>query len=711
VLLSLPSGCYLPPPLLLAAPEPEPALPSVSPRLSVALSELETRPTAFLGATLQLLHIVSTGIGSSSWLAPYASSLPSSYPHLPMCWSDTELAALRGTTIDRRVVDRVERLRFGLDIPKQAHLTSGTLRQCEEVAAVTPEAGCSCSHALREAFDRFVRPLVVAHPELFPPSICTLSQFRSCACAVSSRSFAAKSRVVGMRPTAGDQSTRNNLFARAAVSRHHRHEAENDDEANDGDITAEEQVRYMLPLVDMLNHCDTESAATILRFDQPLGDGAEGTFSMVAERNIAAGEVVEHSYGALLTDAQLVLSYGFCLLNAPSPRCCQYNRVSIDSTAAAKCSTGTAAIDSQTARTYRCCVDLPLPLLRLAALSLGLIGPGDLGGQDPTDELCNLRSLALQCAGLEILCGQSGRSGASNTGCSDHSESSSAEVVLLESNWVIQEPGSQVVDDAVEDQEEEGQEIVGRQIGGAGFVIGALILAMDTTEQLHQYIEQSEASVAAGRGSNSKPQSAVDTGVEDLESDHNDVLATLAELCATLVDSSVDVNVPDTVKMAALGGCEGDCDLRLLKGLALGLSLRQTQADRNRIGMRLTRLLIKTIELRDGLYPSCTLAEDEAALEALNGLADGPGDTQSSRDGNGEPPEVVSRQSVSSSRATTALAVRVGERRLLHAVKEFFAALEAEAVDGNDEERGSEHNCISLFRETKRQRVPAGGDL
>ena len=61
-----------------------------------------------------------------------------------------------------------------------------------------------------------------------------------------------------------------------------------------------------------------------------------------------------------------------------------------------------------------------------------------------------------------------------------------------------------------------------RQIGGAGFVVGALILAMDT-QQLHQYMEQS-ASGTAGRGSNIKPQSAFEPIVED-----NDVLATLAK--------------------------------------------------------------------------------------------------------------------------------------------------------------------------------------
>ena len=79
----------------------------------------------------------------------------------------------------------------------------------------------------------------------------------------------------------------------------------------------------MLPLVDMLNHCDVDGAATTLRFEPMRGNDVEGTFSMVAERDIPAGSVVEHSYGAVLTDAQLALSYGFCLLTAPRTLCRQ----------------------------------------------------------------------------------------------------------------------------------------------------------------------------------------------------------------------------------------------------------------------------------------------------------------------------------------------------------------------------------------------------
>ena len=82
-----------------------------------------------------------------------------------------------------------------------------------------------------------------------------LRHLTACACAVSTRSFSTTG--VG-----------------AAT--------ENEDE--DGG-------RYMLPLVDMLNHCMPSDAATSLRYDAETL-----TFSMIAERDVATGEVVEHSY-------------------------------------------------------------------------------------------------------------------------------------------------------------------------------------------------------------------------------------------------------------------------------------------------------------------------------------------------------------------------------------------------------------------------------
>ena len=58
--------------------------------------------------------------------------------------------------------------------------------------------------------------------------------------------------------------------------------------------------------------------------------------------------------------------------------------------------------------------------------------------------------------------------------------------LLLECNWVTQDANA--ADETVD--EDEGQEITSRQTGSCEFFIGALILAMDTAEQLRQYIDQ-----------------------------------------------------------------------------------------------------------------------------------------------------------------------------------------------------------------------------
>jgi hypothetical protein len=157
-----------------------------------------------------------------------------------------------------------------------------------------------------------------------------------------------------------------------------------------------EDGRYMLPLVDMLNHCAGRQAATTLRFDPQTA-----TFSMVAERDIPAGASVEHSYGVGLTDAQLALSYGFTLLGSGA---------------------GAGA-------EYRCSVDLPLPLLRSAARSLYSPSAAAAAG----DWMCSLRRSALRQAGLGGLCGDGDRPSSPAAGGGDCCEGLG---LLLESNWV-----------------------------------------------------------------------------------------------------------------------------------------------------------------------------------------------------------------------------------------------------------------------------------
>lgn len=65
---------------------------------------------------------------------------------------------------------------------------------------------------------------------------------------------------------------------------------------------------YMLPAIDMLNHRRGPGNATSLCVERC---GRELAFSMHAERPIAAGEEVMHSYDDSLTDAELLQMYGF----------------------------------------------------------------------------------------------------------------------------------------------------------------------------------------------------------------------------------------------------------------------------------------------------------------------------------------------------------------------------------------------------------------
>lgn len=62
---------------------------------------------------------------------------------------------------------------------------------------------------------------------------------------------------------------------------------------------------FLLPFIDLLNH-DPQKACTVLRRDE-----SSGAFIMMAERDIARGEPVFHSYGHDLTSAQVLQTFGF----------------------------------------------------------------------------------------------------------------------------------------------------------------------------------------------------------------------------------------------------------------------------------------------------------------------------------------------------------------------------------------------------------------
>lgn len=67
---------------------------------------------------------------------------------------------------------------------------------------------------------------------------------------------------------------------------------------------------FLLPIIDLLNH-DPQRACTTLKRHQSNETTTRSYFAMVAERNIADGEEIFHSYGSEMTSAQLLQTFGF----------------------------------------------------------------------------------------------------------------------------------------------------------------------------------------------------------------------------------------------------------------------------------------------------------------------------------------------------------------------------------------------------------------
>mmetsp|Transcript_4493 Transcript_4493/g.10853 ORF Transcript_4493/g.10853 Transcript_4493/m.10853 type:complete len:496 (+) Transcript_4493:167-1654(+) len=67
---------------------------------------------------------------------------------------------------------------------------------------------------------------------------------------------------------------------------------------------------FLLPIIDLLNH-DPQNSCTTLKRHQSNETNDGSYFAMVAERDIAQGEEIFHSYGSDLTSAQLLQTFGF----------------------------------------------------------------------------------------------------------------------------------------------------------------------------------------------------------------------------------------------------------------------------------------------------------------------------------------------------------------------------------------------------------------
>eukprot|EP00308_Calcidiscus_leptoporus_P000990 CAMPEP_0119357758 /NCGR_PEP_ID=MMETSP1334-20130426/6086_1 /TAXON_ID=127549 /ORGANISM="Calcidiscus leptoporus, Strain RCC1130" /LENGTH=539 /DNA_ID=CAMNT_0007372075 /DNA_START=81 /DNA_END=1700 /DNA_ORIENTATION=+ len=88
---------------------------------------------------------------------------------------------------------------------------------------------------------------------------------------------------------------------------------------------------YLLPAIDLLNHARAHTATSlVIERGEGCGSGSGGelTFSMVAERDICAGEEVTHTYDDL-DNTQLLLTYGF-VASADEAPLAATARISID---------------------------------------------------------------------------------------------------------------------------------------------------------------------------------------------------------------------------------------------------------------------------------------------------------------------------------------------------------------------------------------------
>ena len=80
--------------------------------------------------------------------------------------------------------------------------------------------------------------------------------------------------------------------------------------AGDTEATNDYSGPYLLPYIDLLNHCTEKKCTTLQR------DTADGAFVMIAERKISAGEEIFHTYGTGLAAAQILQTFGFVEIGA-----------------------------------------------------------------------------------------------------------------------------------------------------------------------------------------------------------------------------------------------------------------------------------------------------------------------------------------------------------------------------------------------------------
>jgi SET domain len=194
--------------------------------------------------------------------APYIASLPNTYETL-WAWSDTEL----------------DEFLAGTRPPKSSVSPNSTYHAWS-------------MHSVRQSYEDRIRPYLV---------FCALVDSSTAESESEFQSFAEACQIMSTRSFYLD-------------------EMDNDDRPNEANESANSYAGpYLLPVMDLINHARGDSTRAKSPPDQqtPLSSACtsvqwvNGQFCMMAERNIAVGEEILHSYGDHLCSSQFLATYGF----------------------------------------------------------------------------------------------------------------------------------------------------------------------------------------------------------------------------------------------------------------------------------------------------------------------------------------------------------------------------------------------------------------
>jgi len=197
------------------------------------------------------------GHGHSNFFTPYIRSLPKSYDTL-LNWTDEELEGLRGTVLYDSIIHQSNILHTGADFSISLH--------------------DDMYKAIRERWES-LKEYLSADCEGESKSTTDISQFVWAIDSISTRGF------------------------------HMQQSFQSNDDDNDNGMiqNGDYYGPFMLPLIDLLNHCSTEDARKGATLKQ---DPADGSFILCSDRDLFHGEELLHSYGNINSQQQLK-TYGF----------------------------------------------------------------------------------------------------------------------------------------------------------------------------------------------------------------------------------------------------------------------------------------------------------------------------------------------------------------------------------------------------------------